>query len=95
MKPFRFFFALSLGIVLFLFFARFIIVAFVIAALLSGVYFIARKIKGWFDDHDWMEEDHFPPRRFQKEPVWKDDLLVDYPSQQSDYIENYRKIKVQ
>ena len=99
-RPFKFFFAFSLGVILFLFFARFIIMALIGAAILSGIFFIARRIKYFFRRLRWEEEgyydDHYrhdyrAPRQL---PVWKDDLLVDYPTQHREVIPDYRSIEV-
>ena len=49
MKPFKFFFALSLGVILFLFFARFAILAFIAAAFLSFGYFCESRGNSLFD----------------------------------------------
>ena len=45
MKPFKLFFGLSIGIILFLFVARVIFIAFIAAALLSIAYAIFRRVK--------------------------------------------------
>ena len=91
MKSFKFFFALSLGVVLFLFFARFVIVALIIAAVLSGGFFIARKLK-----HLFTRDHHGHGHRHQdiQQPVWKDGLLVDYPPPVKDVLVQYRRIEV-
>ena len=91
MKSFKFFFALSLGVVLFLFLARFIIVALVISAVLSGGFFIARKLKHLFAGH--IDESG---QRYQdiRQPKWKDGLLVDYPQPAKDVLVQYRRIEV-
>ncbi len=66
MRPFKFFFALSIGIVLFFFIARVLIMAFVLAALMSIPFFIYRKIKRlsrrhrhWHREYDRNEPDFF------------------------------------
>ncbi|MEL6867133.1 MAG: hypothetical protein AAFP19_22100 [Bacteroidota bacterium] len=45
MRPFRFFFGLSIALILFYFLARVFIAALVIAAVLSGIYYIVQKVK--------------------------------------------------
>jgi len=95
-RPFKFFFALSLGILAFLFLARFVFVAFLLAAVLSVVFFIGQKIKSFFLNVRWeqgypsSEEYHRP----SSIPVWKDDLLMHYPNRERSYRQNYRVIKI-
>ena len=45
MRPFKFFFGLSIAVILFFFVARVLIIAFVVAALLSLPFIILKKIK--------------------------------------------------
>lgn len=100
MRPFRFFFALSLGIALFLFFAKFIIFALFGAAILSLVFFLARKIKYFFRRLDWEGNDYYADQyrgnfRSRKQmPVWKNDLLVHYPSREREFAANSRTIEI-
>ncbi|MBX2873552.1 MAG: hypothetical protein KTR30_15670 [Saprospiraceae bacterium] len=100
MRPFRFFFVLALGFMLFFFVARFLIVALIAAAVMSTVFFIARRIKGFFQRMDWDEgyHAHHPyQRRYQRslqQAVWKDDLLVEYPNSNHEYLPNYQSIEV-
>ena len=92
MKPFKFFFAISLGLMLFGFLARFLIMAFLLAAAFSLVFFLGRKIKNFFQDLSWENEDRFR-NRFRRRPhlpVWKDDLLLYYPEKQREYQPEYR-----
>lgn len=100
MRPFRFFFVFSLGIMLFFFVARFLIVALIAAAVMSTVFFFARRVKRFFQRMDWDDgyHSHHPYRmRYQRsipQPVWKDDLLVDYPSRRYEQLPNYQSIEV-
>ncbi|MGB0523192.1 MAG: hypothetical protein ACPGJS_09540 [Flammeovirgaceae bacterium] len=48
MRSFKFFFLLSVGVILFFFVAKITLMAFFGAALLSGIYFIARKARAAF-----------------------------------------------
>lgn len=45
MRPFRMFFGLAIGIILFLFLARVLLFAFIIAAVMSIIYAIFRRLK--------------------------------------------------
>ena len=100
MRPFKFFFALSLGIVLFLFFARFVIFALLIAAAMSFIFYIGRRLKYFFRRLDWQEDAYYDRpfrRKYAKRrelPVWKDDLLVHYPGTEKDFIPNSRTIEI-
>ena len=97
MRPFRFFFMCSLGIILFFFFARFLVSALLLAAVFSTIFFVARRIKGFFYRMDWDEgyrsRDYYRGR--PQLPVWKDDLLLEYPTKEKEYLPDYRVIEVQ
>ena len=56
MRPFRFFFMFALSIMLFFFIAKFVIGAFFIAAILSVIYFLFQKIRGFFYRLDWSKD---------------------------------------
>ena len=92
MKPFKFFFAVSLGILLFGFLARFVLFALVMAAAFSFIFFIGRRIKNFFQHLNWEENGSY--RRYhhrrQQLPVWKDDLLLYYPEKRREYQPEYR-----
>lgn len=88
-KPFKFFFTMSMGIMVFLFLARFAIAAFVIAAILSVSYMIGRKLFHFFRGLDWKEQ-----RQRPTVPVWKDGLLIEYPNQSPAYRKDKWVIEV-
>ncbi|MCB9283570.1 MAG: hypothetical protein H6563_05795 [Lewinellaceae bacterium] len=67
MRPFRFFIMLPLGILFFFFIARFLIFAFFMAALFGLVFYAGKKVLGHSPNHG------------RQMPVWKGDLLMDYP----------------
>lgn len=89
-KPFKFFFALSLSLVVFFFLARFIFVAFLLATALSVVFFIGQKIKKFFRNLMW--EPAYDS--VSSEPIWKDDLLHYYPNRERRPEKNYRVIQI-
>ena len=99
MRPFRFFFGLSLAIMIFFVVARFVVAALVIAAFLSLLFFVGRKIKNFFMRMRWEDDSYgsYHPyyRRRQSLPTWNGDMLVDYPHKESVYIPDHRIIKVQ
>jgi len=94
MRPFRFFFMFSLGLMLFFFVARFLFFAFIVAAVFSLVYFIGRKFLSFFRRLDWDEEPYHGYRRRKPKAVWKNDLLLDYPIRLETEIRAERVIQV-
>lgn len=66
MRPFKFFFAFSLGIIIFLFFARFLILAALAAAVLSFIFFVFRKIRYFFHHMTWDEPGQYYHNRYQQ-----------------------------
>ena len=95
MRPFQFFFPLALGLILFLFTARFIIMALLIAAAMSIVFHIGRRLKYVFYQRPWRGDNYYRFKRSRMRPVWKDDLLLEYPSEPLELRDNYKIIKVQ
>ena len=65
MRPFKFFFAISVGMILFFFLARVLIMAFIIAAIMSVLFFVFRKIRNFFRHLAWEEydDDYYETRR--------------------------------
>ena len=53
MRPFKFFFALSLGMILFLFFARFLIMALIAAVILSFAFRLFGGLRYWMYRNSW------------------------------------------
>lgn len=64
MKPFKLFFGLAIGIILFLFVARVLIFAFVVAAVMSIIYAAYRRIKD-FITYDRYGEYYIPEYQYQ------------------------------
>ena len=89
MRPFKFFFTVAVGMILFFFLARVFLTAFLIAGVLSIGYFIFRKVVDFFRYLSWEGDDYRYDRRGryayeepaydQLTPGWKfeNDLLVD------------------
>lgn len=65
MRPFKFFFAISVGLILFFFVARVLILAFFIAAVMSVLFFVFRKIRNFFRHLAWedYDEEYYEPSR--------------------------------
>ena len=81
MRPFRFIFMLALGFLLFSFAGRFLFFAFIAAAVFGIFFFIRRKASRYFSTG-------------VRKPIWKNDLLVDYPGGLSKESLVERKIEV-
>lgn len=64
MRPFRMFFGLAIGIILFLFVARILFFAFIVAAVMSIAYAIFRRIRD-FITYDRFGEHYIPEYRNQ------------------------------
>ncbi|MEZ4886658.1 MAG: hypothetical protein R3E32_18160 [Chitinophagales bacterium] len=103
MKPFKFFFALSLGVFLFFFIARFVVMAAIAAAVLSFAFFLGRKIKNFFRYLTWEGsyrpdfEDRFDSA-YQRSPqiaAWKDESFSDFSKKNRTYSSHYKVIKIQ
>lgn len=97
MKPFRFFFVVSLGIVLVFFLAKFVIAALLMAAVLSLLFFFGRKIKQFFQRMSWEGEGYYDGReRFLTgRSNWKGERLMDFPSNRHEAWSDFRVIKIQ
>lgn len=72
----------ALGIFFFFFIAKILLFAFLAAALFGTVFFMGRKVLGY---------SHRRPQM----PVWKGDMLVDYPISMADRRRSERIIEVQ
>lgn len=94
MRPFKFFFVLALAVFAFTFVAKFFIMAFFVAAIMSTVYFVFTKIRNFFFRMTWdrsgygeYEDDgyhrQFAERRYQAEPLFY--KRERQPQWQSDY----------
>lgn len=97
-KPFKFFFALALGIMVFFVVARLVIGALFIAAILSVLFFLGKKIKNFFYNLNWREEsDYYLPQEYRTPPtmlLWKEDFFTDFSNRKKAYQNNYRVIEI-
>lgn len=62
MKPFKFFFGLAIGVIVFLFLARVLFTAVIIAAVLSLIYYVARGAMNFFRRLDWESRYNYAPQ---------------------------------
>ena len=74
MRPFKLFFGLSLGIILFFFVARVALLAFIIAAVMSLTYAIYRRLKDFitydrYGNHYIPEYQAMPRRHAMNQPI--------------------------
>lgn len=65
--PFKFFFGLSLGVIVLFFLARVFVLALFFAAAMSLVYFVLRKIKNFFRYMTWEDQKYAYQDNFQNE----------------------------
>jgi hypothetical protein len=65
MRPFKFFFGLSLAVVVFFFLLRFVVFAFIVAAIMSIVYAVFRRMKD-FITYDRYGQPYFD--RYREHP---------------------------
>lgn len=96
MKPFKFFFALSVGIILFLFFAKIVLIALIAAFVMSLVFGVFRKMKHfvqrtlWEEDYrDGYDKDYYYEKSL---PNWKESLFTNPEVRSKVYLENHRTI---
>ena len=71
--PFKFFFGVSLGLIVLFFVARIFIAALFMAAVLSLIFFVGRKIKNFFKYMTWDDEDYNYRRDYRRRnlPYWE------------------------
>jgi len=102
MRPFKFFFAISLGVFFFFFIARFVIMAAIVAAILSFFFFVGRKIKNFFrymtwEDSYYPNEDYRFEKNHQRSPfvdAWKDEFFSDFSKHRRSHSRNYQVIEI-
>ncbi len=98
MRRFKLFFALALGIILFLFLVKVVFIAVVIALLMSVVFGVFSKIKRFFQSAFLEEYENIYQMDFsseRKRPIWKEDLFTETPIRGVVYLDNHRRIIVQ
>ena len=62
MKPFKFFFGLAVGVIVFLFLARVLFTAVIIAAVLSFMYYLVRGAVNFFRRLNWDSRYDYAPQ---------------------------------
>jgi len=85
MRPFKLFFGLSVGIILFLFVARVAIMAFIIAGIMSIVYALYRRIKD-FVTYDRYGNHYIPDYRTDRA-----DYRLDHAVEPLFYEDRYQR----
>lgn len=100
MRPFRFFFALSLGLILFFFLARVFILALILAAVLSVMFLVVKKIRELFQTRYWEDyeyEDYEEDYGYDTELPrysYRDELILDDYDRSYPPLANVRYIEV-
>lgn len=98
MRPFRFFFAVSLGVIIFFFLARVVVLALLLAAGLSVLFYAGRKIKCFFQRLDWDEGyddyDHYAYQSHQL-PSWNELSWIEFQEHKRERSPIYRTIEIQ
>ena len=99
MRPFRFFFALSVGLILFFFLARVLVFALVFAAIMSVAFFVVRKIRNFFMGMTWEDRRYAYEHRYHRPkglPEWHydEEPLFGRREKQTDWLTDYRTIEV-
>ena len=98
MRRFKLFFALALGTILFLFLAKVVFIAVVIALLMSVVFGVFSKVKRFFQRtflEEYDETYYMDYSNERKRPIWKEDLFTETPIRGVVYLDNHRRIIVQ
>ncbi len=70
MRAFKFFFAFSFMMIVFFFVAKIALTAMVIAAIMSLVFFIVRKVKYALRSHDHWDR-YYEEREYRAEPLFE------------------------
>ena len=65
MRPFKMFFGIAVGLILFFFIARVAILAFIIAGIMSIIYAVYRRMKD-FITYDRYGDYYIPERRYRR-----------------------------
>lgn len=100
MRPFRFFFGVSLAVILFFFLARFVVLALIAAAVFSVIFHVSRKIKNFFLNLEWEEDQYYRKninRQHELSPRFaksREELFYDFPNKRVDFMTDYHSINV-
>ncbi len=101
MRPFKFFFMFSLGIIFFMFVAKFVVLALIVAAFMSLMFFVGRKMRYFFRSLNWDDHPHYHdrfdqyPRRGLKPWQFENDFFAESLERPTELVSNYRVIKIQ
>ncbi len=91
----------SLGILLFMFVAKFVVMALIAAAVMSLVFFAARRMRYFFSNLSWEERPyyydhvHYRQRRGLNSWQFEPDYFAESLERPTELVSNYRVIKVQ
>lgn len=95
MKRFKFLFAVSAGLILLFFLAKFVVMALCGAILMGAIFFIARRVKYGLGYVDHGDECRMGGKRpFARFDRTKESLFDQNYQHKTDYLTNYRDIEV-
>lgn len=95
MRPFKFFFGAALAISLLFFLARFIIVALIIASVLTGLYYLFGRLRHFVNRVSW--NNHYEYLEDGEDRWWipqETDLLAPPRKHEGAYLHEFRKVAV-
>jgi hypothetical protein len=99
MRPFRFFFALSLGLFFLFFIARFVVMALIVAAVMSTIFFVFRQLRHFFMGMQWEDRRYAYYNRYERpnqltKQYFEDDLFWSRQERPAERLVDYRSIEV-
>ena len=99
MRPFKLFFSISLGVIIFFFLARFVVAALFFAAILSVLFYVGRRLRHFFHNLSWQDEDQDQPMDWRYSqyalPSQKKEWYFEQFSDPRDFSKIERTIEIQ
>lgn len=97
MRRFKLFFGIAVGIILFAFLAKIVLMALVVALVMSVVFGVFSKVKHFFQRtfmEEYEKDDYMDYSDERTMPIWKEDLFTETPIRGVVYLDNHRRIIV-
>jgi hypothetical protein len=99
MRPFKFFFAVSLGILIFFFVAKFVVIAFLIALGFTLIFSLIKRVKSFAMREQWYDEGYHPEYDTPSLKHWSEwetsgDSLDLSPRREYEFLSNYRRVEI-
>lgn len=98
MRRFKLFFGIAVGMILFLFLAKVVFIALIIALLMSVVFGVFSKTKRFFQraySEEYEAVYNMDYSKESKRPIWKENLFTETPIRGVVYLDHHRRIIVQ